>query len=160
MKQSIIIKSILRLVLLLSCISTSGCIIAPHKTYFASEAEILLTGEGKPTPFRTITRNIDNVEDQVAITDTNGIAKFEELYEKELFLSLGKSVIATNYYLVTDTGYKHIGMYRNVCYGLNTDFGNSNMLVEGYDTADEVYSQDTILFLEYDLDSLYLISVE
>lgn len=125
----------------------TGCVIVPHKKYFASEAEVTILESGVPVACTTVRRKIfrsgELWEQQVVVTDENGVAKFEEVKKTGLVKLISSCVYDCEYSLKTSSE------YRTIWFSGKTDPARySDILFSGQDIG------DTILVKEFDLDSL------
>lgn len=150
---------VMRALLLLSILFISGC----SRRYLASETKITLVRSGKPVPLETVVQTIYTPDDallaeQFSVSDVDGIATFKQVY----IYSSGsrKKHRFIHYSLLTDNGYKTIGIYYNTGHSRFEDLGvHTNYLGDNLPYFKDK-AGDTIRYLEFDLDSLYLMGVE
>lgn len=138
-----------KLLLLFAFVLTSACSIGPYKKYYASETELTLLKSGVPVPNRIVTREVKTQdarrvkETQLAVTDDKGIAKFTEVTGPGFIKWASITRYVSRYYVKTAPYDSLLGTYYKINFPRYTDIG-----------FPEYASEDTVLLLECDMDSL------
>ncbi len=142
------IKWFIRSIILLLVILISACSIGPYTQYFASETEFTLLRSNTPVPFTQISREVKRdgarrtKERQIAVTDENGIARFEDVTVTGMIKWASVTTYVSNYYIKSDSTYYFIGDYNKLLDSRYSDI-----------TFWDSKSTDTVLVWECDLDS-------
>lgn len=140
------------LIFYIALILLVGCMPSIHDRYYASKTVITLTKSGTPVPNATLIRKTciqgaDSITtDEEAVTDSNGIATFNELTKKGYIVSIGTWVYTHRYYYKTADSLQLIKRTGKVGHKQYSD-------TRRYVTIDSL-SDETLLKLSIDLDSL------
>ncbi len=138
-------------IILFSILHITGCSIRPYTKYLASEAEVTILSSGEPVPYATITRKVcyqsdrDIMKEQVAVTNENGIAKFEEVERPGLIIWATISNYISYYHINTVSEYRYLGFTEKMDPARYSDISFYPM---------DRPPNDTVLVLECDIDTI------